>query len=212
MSVPHHPKIYHIVHIDRLPHIIAAGWLYADARMQAHQGSGTTIGLPGIKERRLANTLVSRPGLHVGECVPFYFCPRSVMLYIFWKNNHPELTYHGGQELIIHLEADLFNAIEYMDRNKQRWAFTTSNAGSYYFEDYCSKADLDKINWEIINNDFWQGHREEKQAEFLAESRFPWSIIGRIGVISEEMRQTVCLALREARHKPSVVVLPSWYY
>lgn len=60
-----------------------------------------------IKARRLRRTLLSRPGLCVGDCVPFYFCPRSIMLYLLFKRNHANLAYRGGQEPIIHLEADL---------------------------------------------------------------------------------------------------------
>ncbi len=78
-------QIYHIVHVDRLPHIITAGYLYSDAYMQALQGTGTTIGMPGIKERRLTLELSSHPGLHGGDCVPFYFSPRSIMLYLYTK-------------------------------------------------------------------------------------------------------------------------------
>jgi len=29
------------------------------------------------------------------------------MLYILWKGNHPEVTYRGGQESIVHLVADV---------------------------------------------------------------------------------------------------------
>ena len=43
--------------------------------------------------------------------MPFYFCPRSVMLYLIHKANHPELDYHGGQGAILHLESDLNTVI-----------------------------------------------------------------------------------------------------
>lgn len=33
MPVPAQPKIYHIVHVDRLPYIIASGYLYSDTYM-----------------------------------------------------------------------------------------------------------------------------------------------------------------------------------
>ncbi len=51
--------------------------------MVARQGVETTIGMNNIKERRLTQLqLASQPGLYVGQCVPFYLCPRSVMLYL----------------------------------------------------------------------------------------------------------------------------------
>jgi len=108
MPVPYKPKIYHIVHVDRLPSIIADGWLWSDADIVRRSLPGTTIGMNGIKQRRLNElTLTSHPGLHVGDCVPFYFCPRSIMLYLIHQANHPELAYRGGQDPIVHLEADL---------------------------------------------------------------------------------------------------------
>lgn len=212
MPVPAQPKIYHIAHVDRLPHIIAAGYLYSDAHMQTQQGVGTTIGMSKIKARRLTLGLSSHPALRVGDCVPFYFCPRSVMLYLFYQNNDSELTYRGGQDPIVHLEANLYAVTAWADQNQKRWAFTSSNAGSSYFDDYCNIAELDKINWNIIEANYWRGHQEEKQAEFLLEDEFPWTLVERIGVKSDAIQQQVNLMLREAAHKPPATVIPGWYY
>ena len=102
--VPPRPKLYHIVHIDRLQSIVAEDCLLCDAEVVRRNPAGTTIGMAGIKQRRLTELILSsHPGLHVGDCVPFYFCPRSVMLYLIYQGNHPELTYRGGQGPIIHL-------------------------------------------------------------------------------------------------------------
>ncbi|OPY88469.1 MAG: hypothetical protein A4E72_01335 [Syntrophus sp. PtaU1.Bin208] len=112
MSVPAQPKIYHIVHTDRLPAIITEGCLLCDAEIVRREPSGTTIGMNGIKQRRLSKlTLNSHPDLHVGDCVPVYFCPRSVMLYLIYQGNHPDLDYRGGQGPIVHLEADLHASV-----------------------------------------------------------------------------------------------------
>jgi hypothetical protein len=111
-AVPQNPKIYHIVHVDRLDSIVASKGLLCDAVMEKHTGIGTNIGLKNIKSRRLTEyTLQSHPDLFAGQCVPFYFCPRSVMLYMYHMNNHPDLTYNGGQGPIVHLEADLHEVV-----------------------------------------------------------------------------------------------------
>ena len=97
MPMPLNPKIYHIVHVDRLDSIIRTGNLLSDAAIVSLPATGTTIGMGSIKQRRLTElTLNSQPGLYVGECVPFYFCPRSIMLYLIYQANHPELDYKGG--------------------------------------------------------------------------------------------------------------------
>ena len=103
MAAPAQPKIYHIVHIDNLASIVADGCLWSDAVMIQRQG-GTVIGMGGIKQRRLGLPVSCHDGLNVGDCVPFYFCPRSIMLYVIHCANHPELAYRGGQQPIVHLE------------------------------------------------------------------------------------------------------------
>ena len=219
MTVPPHPKIYHIVHIDRLPSIIADGFLWCDRETVRRDIAGTTIGMSTIKERRLNElTLSSHPDLYVGDCVPFFFCPRSVMLYVIYRGNHQELSYHGGQGSIIHLEADLRQSVDWANRNNHRWAFTTSNAGARYFEDYSDLAHLEKIDWNAVATAQWGGPnvaptiKESKQSEFLLEHSFPWDLVSRIGVSSNSVRAHVASCLSEIGHRPNVQTMPGWYY
>lgn len=117
MTMPARPKLYHIAHVDRLPSIVADACLWCDAEVLRRAPAGTMIGISNIKQRRLSElTLSSHPGLRVGDCVPFYFCARSVMLYLIHQANHPELAYRGGQGPIIHFEADLGAVVDWADR------------------------------------------------------------------------------------------------
>ena len=112
MPAPANPKIYHIVHVDKLASIAADGWLWSDAELDSKAVPGTVIGMAHIKEARKNRPLPSFPGLRVGECVPFYFGPRSVMLYMMHAKN-AELSYKGGQDPIIHLVVDLQTAVDW---------------------------------------------------------------------------------------------------
>ena len=194
--VPPQPKIYHIAHVDRLPSIVATGGLLSDAMVQAQALGGTMIGMNHIKQRRLTELqLASHPGLFVGACVPFYFCPRSVMLYLIHRRN-AELAYQGGQASIIHLQADLGAVVAWANAQPARWAFTLSNAGSYFFEDRNDLARLGEINWAAVQANNWSGGlKEGKQAEFLLEQHFPWHLIERIGVQSATVYRQVVNAL-----------------
>ena len=207
-----HPKIYHIVHVDRLASIVADGFLWSDAALQRRAPPGTTIGMNTIKQRRLTNPVKCRPGLNVGDCVPFYFCPRSVMLYLIHMTNHPELTYRGGQGPIVHLEADLHEAMAWAERKGRRWAFTLSNAGSHYFQDRCDLAQLGELDWVAIQARDWRICKEGKQAELLIEQLFPWTLVRRVGVCTVETFNGVAEAIRSADHQPHVTVQPEWYY
>lgn len=126
-------KICHIMHYDRLESLIASKTLLCDAHIHGLPHGGTTIGLDTIKERRLTLPVPCHEGLHVGDCVPFYFSPRSVMLYVISKQNHKGLAYQGGQRPILHFVFDLAAIIEWASANNKRWAFTDINAGSRIF-------------------------------------------------------------------------------
>ncbi len=211
-SVPAAPKIYHIVHVDRLPSIVTAGRLWCDAEVSRRDVSGTGIGVKEIKQRRLANRLLSHEDLHVGDCVPFYFCPRSIMLFVLHKKNRENLTYRGGQKPIVHLEADLRQTVAWADANQQRWVFTLSNAGSYCFEERCSLDALSDIDWTAVRARFWPQCRDAKQAEFLVERSFPWELVSRIGVCAPSIHSQAVSALQNTDHRPSVEIKHEWYY
>lgn len=209
---PAAPRIYHIIHWNRLESVIEDGRLWCDSELRFRPRPGTPIGMPEIKRRRLQNRLDSQPGLAVGECVPFYFCPRAVMLYVIHRANHPQLSYRGGQEPIVRLEADLNETVEWADRNGRRWAFTLSNAGSSYFEDRCVLAQLDEIDREAVTAVKWQHCREQKQAEFLVEESFPWTLVRRVGTCTSEIQGRMRGLVRKGDHRPEVEVRPDWYY
>jgi hypothetical protein len=213
VAIPDEPKIYHITHIDRLASIIADRYLWCDAEIARRDTPGSVIGMSRIKLRRLEELrLNSHPGLYVGDCVPFYFCPRSVMLYLIYKGNHVDLTYRGGQGPIIHLEADLRKTVAWANAEGKRWAFTLSNAGSYYFEDRKDLSQLGEIDWGAVQAESWRDCRERKQAEFLLEQQFPWELVTRVGVLSRSIYEQVEAALQAASYKPRVAIKPEWYY
>ena len=180
--------------------------------MAGRPGFGTTIGMSSIKQRRLSNGLSSHPGLQVGQCVPFYFGPRSVMLYVIHMSNHPELTYRGGQDPILHLEADLRRTVSWADGIKRRWAFTSSNAGSSYFDDYAGLGDLKRIDWAAVQARQWVAVKEKKQAEFLVETSVPWELFARIGTQSRVVQRRVLELLEASTHRPTVEIKQDWYY
>jgi hypothetical protein len=211
---PAQPKIYHIIHVDRLASVVADGCLFCDATIVQRVAPGTTIGMGRIKERRLTLPVYCHPGHHVGDYVPFYFCPRSIMLYLIYRANHPDLTYRGGQGPIIHLEADLSAVVAWANANNRRWAFSLSNAGANYTQFRADVNQLNEINWPaVLSNDFQHpDNKEGKQAEFLVHQSFPWQLVQRVGVLSTPVAQQVANAMHGAAHRPGVQILPAWYY
>lgn len=212
---PPHPKIYHITHVDNLAVIAAEGLLVSDATMIERGGPRQAIGMSGIKRRRIEELAVScHAGTRVGDYVPFCFCPRSVMLYVIHCANHPELAYRGGQEPIVHLEADLHAVVRRIEADGGRWAFSLSNAGAYYTEFRCRLDELDQLNWgAIAANDFRSADvKEGKQAEFLIHGSFPFALIERIGVRSVAIQGRAAASLAGSSHRPPIEICPQWYF
>ena len=213
--VPAHPKIYHITHVSNLAGIIQHGVLWSDARRVALGLSCELVGMSAIKHRRLATQEVPcHPGTRVGEYVPFYLCPRSIMLYLVHMGNHPALSYDGGQAPIVHLAADLRSSVAWADQIRRRWAFTDRNAASRYAAFYTDLNDLDKLDWAAIGTVKWNNPavKDGKQAEFLLYESFPWHLVEKIGVIDQQMKAYVDAVLSPAPYWPSVAVERAWYY
>ena len=111
MRIPRRPKIYHITHGANLQGIVDAGGLFADSE-RVRGVPPRRVGMSEVVARRKQLPVPCHPATCVGDYVPFHFCPRSVMLYVISRGNHPSLTYSAGQEPIVHLEADLYTVVD----------------------------------------------------------------------------------------------------
>ncbi len=136
------------------------------------------------------------------------------MLYVIYRGNNPELSYRGGQEPIVHLQADLHEVVAWATNARRPWAFSLSNAGAVYTRFRSNLAELDQIDWRAVAaTDFRRPEvKEGKQAEFLLHGPFPWGLITRIGVYSGHIRSQVERALHSAHHLPKIEVRRDWYY
>lgn len=220
-TVPANQKIYHITHVDNLPAIIAAGELRSDALMLAQGGPVATVGMGKIKARRLGLPVKCLDGVMVGDCVPFYFGPRSVMLYLIHMRN-PELTYRGGQEPILHLEADLREVLRWTIAEGRPWAFSLANAAAVYTEFRADLRQFEQLDWAAMRAADWRdaGVKERKQAEFLVKDTFPWELFSVIGANSTALVERVEAVLAQGEgkgsgnqiHRPVVEYRPTWYY
>lgn len=212
---PSNPKIYHITHLRNLAGIVQAGAIYSDAKRLASELDCAIVGMSKIKRRRLTEIEVTcHAGTMVGQYAPFYFCPRSIMLYILRMGNHPELNYTEGQGPIVHLCADLTEAVRWATKRGVRWAVSDGNAGSFGANFYTGSSALAQVNWPAIATNKWTDPeiKEGKQAEFLMWDEFPWTLIEKVGVYSTHALAKATEALAVGEHVPTVKIESSWYY
>ena len=212
---PDRPKIYHITHVDNLPAIVAEGCLVSDRGIIERGGPAQPIGMSSIKKRRIEEIEVDcHPGTKVGDYVPFYFCSRSIMLFVIHCANHPELAYRGGQGPIVHLEADLHAVVEWAAGQGVHWCFSLSNAGARYTQFRGRLAELRELDWPAIAATDFRGAdvKEGKQAEFLLHGSFPLALVECIGVRSAKVHARADSAFAAEDSPPRIEVRPEWYF
>lgn len=214
-QVPANPKIYHITHIDNLPKIVGDGYLWSDQKRIELGIDTNLVGMSTIKKRRLEVIEVScHPGSKVGQYVPFYYCSRTVMLYILHRSNHIDLDYNDGQDPIVHLEFDLNKCIQWADDNSVPWALSTGNAGAIYADFYGNRRDFARIDWDAVaNRDFRNPTvKEGKQAEFLVRDSIPWALVEHIGVFDQNRLKLAKRAIAAESHQPAISIENGWYF
>lgn len=206
--------VYHITHLDNISSIIEDGYIYSDQILNNSNSLTTIIGMSKIKKRRLLeNRLRLYPELFVGDCVPFYFNNRMPMLYLMKQNNHPEMSYSGGQEPIVHLVFDMNKIVKWAEKNGKHWLFTDSNAGSSKFNEFNNLSDIHSLNWVAIYAMQWKSCIEMKQAEFLVQDYIPINLIESIGTYSAYYRRSLKEILKNTAFEDmKITVETSWYY
>ena len=215
MEIPVNQKIYHITHIKNIPSILSCNGLYSDARRLTEIEDLKEIGIREIKRRRLKEIEVScNRSTKVGEYVPFYFCPRSIMLYLMYRGNHPDLVYRDGQDKIVHFEADLRKTISWAKGKGIPWAFSDRNGGARYARFWNNEAYLNQIDWNAVESrDFREPVvKENKQAEFLVYDEFPLHLIERFGTMTESVAGELKRIFAGTEYQSRIAVIPAWYY
>ena len=202
---PDQTLIYHITDVANLPGILAGGGLHSDVAMA--QLNTEVIGYVHIKQRRMTEIRVSCCGNRfVGEFVPFYFCPRSPMLYTINRGNTGRPA--GCQSSIVHLVSTLAVGMS-QDRP---WAISDGNAGAFHTTYSSDPAALAGLDWTAIRATQWQGKTHQKSAEFLKADFFDWTGFHAVGCYNDAVAQQVQNMLSHQVHRPNVRLEPTWYY
>ncbi len=203
-------SIYHITHADNLRSIAELG-LLCDSEVAL----GTpfhSIAHNEIKQIRAETEVPCEPGGTLDEYVPFYFAPRSPMLYTINKGNVASVT--DGQKQIVHL---VLSADDLMD--EQECVFTNGHAIMDLSDFFTDLTDLTELDWAAVNSQKW-GHyydptdetKRKKQSEFLAKTAVAWEHVQSIGVPSDACAERVLALLAGCAHIPPVEIHKDWYY
>ncbi len=211
-QVPLPTPIFHITHVDNLTKILATRELRACAILRQQRTEYTDIAYQHIQDRRATKVVPCGPGGTLHDYVPFYFAPRSPMLYVNWCGGVP--GYIGGQEPIVHL----VSTAQTVKDAGLAYVFTDGHAPMAVSNYYTDLVDLDKIDWSIMPAKYWNDsakypdRKRRRQAEFLVLRRVPFRAISLIGVCTPTIQDRVRKILENTGFNPMVEVKRHWYY
>ncbi|HEY1056367.1 MAG TPA: DUF4433 domain-containing protein [Emticicia sp.] len=178
---------YRIIHRDNLDHLLDNGILNKHHRNI--DINFVTIGNLEIIDVR-STTAVRLNGYGcISEYVPFYFTPRSIMLYNIVTGYYaPKVPKRNKDEIIVIrcLIEDLVKCPE--------WFFTDGQANDGESIHYNDLAHLDQIDWNCIQNgnfsksDGDYDRQRRYQAEFLVRDSVPIECVESISVYNDTLK------------------------
>lgn len=202
---------YHITHVENLSSLVECGVLYCDRLCTDDGRQPISIAYTSLKETRSRTIVRVAAGGTLADYVPFYFAPRSPMLYVIWQGGVEGYT--GGQEPIVHLLFSLEHLAE-----PGRFVITDGHAATPLSTQYDTLDALERIDWKIMRASYWADTDEDgdrkrrRQAEFLVHQQVPITALRGIVAIDDEVAARAKQAVAELPEPPNVVVHPAWYY
>lgn len=211
MTAPDPIWLYHITHVEHLASIARDG-LHCDANAHVDGRLAVEIGNVSIKTGRRSRQVPVPPSGYVSDYVPFYFTPRTPMLFAIHKGNVS--TYVGGQEGIV----VLCTTLDEVERHRIQWVASDRNAAMRRASFTSERAVLHSfIDWDVIAAPYWDDFPEGgalRQAELLVHHRLPWEAVKFIGTRTAEdlKRANVALDTVVTPHRPRADVRGRWYF
>lgn len=212
MMPPDPTYIFHITALGNLRMILEAGELRAKRRLEQDDTGYTNIAHMTIQEQRTHTPVPCGPGGVLHDYVPFYFGPRSPMLFTLSKGNVE--GFRDGQHSIIHIVSTL----QSVNAAGLRFVFTDGHGIMALTDFYDDLVHLDKIDWPLMRSRYWADTDEDpdrkrrRQAEFLIHERLPINLIRGIGVMNHQVKEEAEVLIKNVGLKIPVAVKADWYY
>ncbi len=203
---------YRICHINNLSHILQNG-LCTKHHPQASKDF-ISIGNPDIIDVR-DDTLVKIDGYgNIGEYVPFYFTPKSMMLFNIITGYRAPVVPKLNKEEIIVFRSEIIE-LSKLDR----FFFTDGQANvTSITKHYNNLKKISNIDWDIIHNsDFKKvaadtDKQRRYQAEFLVYHHVPISCIESISVYNDKAATFVKKELAKTDIIKTVRVVKEYFF
>lgn len=213
MPVPHTTPIYRLMYVDNLATCMKRQGMHAPNKVPGDGLPYRTIHNIDIQKERKIRLIPCGPCGTIHDYVPFYFGPRSPMLYQLHTGWVP--GYSEGQEPLVYV----VSTAEAIAHAGLAFVFSDGHGIAAYTSWYSNMKDLGKVDWKAVYAEQWKDTVEDmdlqrrKQAEFLVHGFCPWEVVQEIGVLNESARNRVMnIIAAYSSYSVSVCVRSQWYY
>ena len=204
-------RIFRLTHYKNLPFILGNGIHCANSKVK--DPAFVSIGAKRLIESRAITPVNLMPGKVLNDFVPFYFCPKSPMLYVLSRR---------GVEGVECVQEDLVYLVSSVERIAEQpldFVFTDRHAVLAYANFFDRIEDLHQLDWTAIRSEQWGDRydatrmvRELKQAEFLVCQHVPANCIEGIVCQTEKTSTFVAGYLADAGSQIPCVVRPNYFF
>lgn len=204
--------LFHISFYKNLDSIFSNGELASHIKVQEQRVGYTNIAHQGLQERRSTTVIPVEPNGCLHDYVPFYFAPRSPMLYAIKQGRVKD--FDGNQDDIVYFVTSTDKVVD----AGLPFVFTDGHAIMFITDFYNDINDLDKVDWDIMKERYWNDTEEDpdrkrrRQAEFLIHEKIGLEHFLGIAVRNERMKEIVEDKVKNYKLDLPVVVRPRFYF
>lgn len=198
---------FRVVHINNIPHLMKYGFVHRSSPFADKQY--VSIGDPVIIEKRVHQLIIDQ--YSIGDFIPFYFGPRSPMLYVI-QHGYNGVKQYDAEELVY-----CIIKIDDIINKNVNCIFTDGHALNYITKPY-GKEKLKELNNIIKYDDVYTGNwvneddrdlKRRKEAELLVLDELSSDFIRGFVVYNEKAYNNL-LAMGINANK--IAIRPNYYF
>ncbi|GAA3813858.1 toxin-antitoxin system toxin DarT [Streptomyces coacervatus] len=206
-------RLFHFTHVRHLPDILSDKQMVSDNVMQGRGGVPVECGDRDVKAERRTRRITVPPYGCPADYVPFYFAPRSPMLYVISRGGVS--TYQEGQAPLVYL----VTSVDAVQASGRPYVFSDGNCANEITRHFTDLSMMPSVvDWEIIGARYWantvdDGDRmRRRMAELLVHEHLPVTALHEAAAYDHDHAERVRRLFREVGAEIPVSVRREWYY